>query len=256
MAIKTVFLTGASSGIGRATAERLYKEGWSLGLAGQHLEDLDTLTAGWDKSRVHCYQADVANSHQFKTAIDDFAALSGNQLDLLINNAGILTISGFESLDISEHQRTIDVNVMGVINGCHAAFPYLKASRRGLVINISSASSLYGIPEFSSYSASKFAVKGITEALELEWQAHGIKVCDVVPPFVATNMLATQKHSPKIIDALGVDLTADDVVDAIFKQIDAPKTHRPVSAKFSALYYASLITPPSILRQIIRYCSR
>ena len=256
MTIRTVFLTGAASGIGRATAERLYKEGWSLGLAGQHLDDLKTLTAGWDQNRVHCYQADVSNSHQLKTAIDDFASQSGNTLDLLINNAGILTISHFETLDISEHQRTIDVNVMGVINGCHAAFPYLKASLRGLVINVSSASSLYGIPEFASYSASKFAVKGLTEALELEWQAHGIKVCDVVPPFVATNMLASQKQSPKIINALGVDLTAVDVVDVIFKQINSPNTHRPVSAKFSALYYASHITPPSLLRQFIRLCSR
>jgi len=256
MTIRTVFLTGASSGIGRATAERLYKEGWILGLAGQHLEDLNTLTACWDQNRVHCYQANVSNSNQIKTAIDDFASQSGNKLDLLINNAGILTISRFEELDISEHQRTINVNVMGVINGCHAAFPYLKASARGLVINVSSASSLYGIPEFASYSASKFAVKGFTEALELEWQAHGIKVCDVIPPFVATNMLATQKQSPKIMDALGVDLTADDVADAIFKQIDSPKTHRPVSAKFSALYYASVITPPSLLRQFIRFCSR
>jgi NADP-dependent 3-hydroxy acid dehydrogenase YdfG len=256
MTIRTVFLTGASSGIGRTTAERLYKEGWRLGLAGQHLEDLRTMTASWEPERVYCYLADVSNSEQLKTAIDDFASHSGNKLDLLINNAGTLTISCFEELDINEHQRTINVNVMGVINGCHAAFPYLKASARGQVINLSSASSVYGIPEFASYSASKFAVKGLTEALDLEWQTHGIRVCDVIPPFVATNMLATQEQSPRIMNILGVDLTADDVTDAIFKQIDAPKTHRPVSAKFSALYYGSTVTPPSLLRQFIRFCSR
>ena len=256
MTIRTVFLTGASSGIGRATAERLYKEGWCLGLAGQQLEDLKTVTAGWDQHRIHCYQVDVAKSDQVKAAIDDFASQSDSKLDLLINNAGILTISPFEELDISEHQRTINVNVMGVINGCYAAFPYLKASIHGQVINVSSASSLYGIPEFASYSASKFAVKGLTEALDLEWQAHGIKVCDVVPPFVATNMLASQKKSSKIMNALGANLTADDVADVIFKQINSPTTHRPVSAKFSALYYVSAITPSSLLRQFIRYSSR
>jgi len=100
------------------------------------------------------------------------------------------------------------------------------------VINVSSASSLYGIPEFASYSASKFAVKGFTEALELEWQAHGIRVCDVIPPFVATNMLATQKQSSKIMNALGVDLSADDVADTIFKQINSPKTHAPSAQSF------------------------
>ena len=92
------------------------------------------------------------------------------ELNILVNNAGILYSGAFENIDIKSHQRTININVNGVINGCHAALPYLKQASFARVINLSSASAIYGQADLISYSASKFAVRGITEGLDVEWK--------------------------------------------------------------------------------------
>jgi len=254
--VNTVFITGAASGIGRATAEYLYKQGWKLGIADLNLIGLRELTGSWDQQRVQCYELDVSNNEQAKAVIDDFCHYTKGQLDVLINNAGILKIGSFEALDISAHQQTINVNVMGVIHCSLAALPYLKNTPRSKVINLSSASSMYGIPELASYSASKFAVKALTEALELEWKKYDIDVCDVVPPFVATQMIYSQQDSSKIMEALGVNLAAEDVVRVISKQIESPNIHRSVGFQFSLMYFLNTITPPFVSRLCIKYLSR
>ncbi|MCP6059511.1 SDR family NAD(P)-dependent oxidoreductase, partial [Klebsiella pneumoniae] len=92
----------------------------------------------------------------------------------------------------AEHARILAINVQGVVQMTHAAFPYLKATPGAQVINMGSASGVYGTPHMASYSASKFAVRGFTEALELEWRRHGIRVGDLMPPFVRTPMVSRQ----------------------------------------------------------------
>lgn len=253
--MNTVFLTGAASGIGRATAEYLYQQGWQLGIADLNIIGLRDFSEHWDQQRVKCYELDVSNNEQVKAVIDNFCDFTKGQLDVLINNAGILKIGSFEALDLAAHQQTINVNVMGVINCSYAAFPYLKNTSGAKVVNLSSASSIYGIPELASYSASKFAVKALTEALELEWKKYDIDVCDVVPPFVATHMMNSQHASAKVMEALGVNLTAEDVVRVIAKQIKSPSVHRPVGFQFSLMYLLNTVTPPFISRLCIKYLS-
>jgi NAD(P)-dependent dehydrogenase (short-subunit alcohol dehydrogenase family) len=126
--------------------------------------------------------------------MSEFCNGNDNSLSVLLNNAGILEVGAFEDISNNQHQRVISVNAMGVINLCQAAWPYLKNNNKNnsknsgkdnnksTIVNTSSASSDYGVPELASYSASKFAVKALTEALELEWQKYGIRVCDVMPP--------------------------------------------------------------------------
>ena len=121
---------------------------------------------------------------------------------------------------------------------------------------MSSASSDYGVPELASYSASKFAVKALTEALELEWKKYGISVCDVMPPFVATNMLKAQKNSAKVMQRLGVNITAEHVVAVIDKQVKHPKTHRTVSVFYGLLHRLSNVSPAFINRLAMKWLSR
>ncbi|WP_447503016.1 SDR family NAD(P)-dependent oxidoreductase, partial [Acinetobacter pittii] len=102
-----------------------------------------------------------------------------------------------------------NINVNGVINGCHAALPYLKQASFARVINLSSASAIYGQADLISYSASKFAVRGITEGLDVEWKKYGIRVLDVMPLFVQTAMVNNMDAGT--IQNMGIDLTPNDI---------------------------------------------
>lgn len=254
--VNNAFITGAASGIGFATALALYQQGWSLGLADIDSQSLQNLTKDWDDSRVRYYSVDVRNALQVQQAITDFAEQHNQQLRLLFNCAGLLDIARFEDVSSERYQQVIDVNIMGVVHGCQAAFPYLKQTPRAQVINMSSASATYGIPLFATYSASKFAVSGLTEALELEWQPYGIHVGDIMPPFVRTPMLVSQTVSSPIIDKLGVKLEAKDIAHVVLKQIAKPKVHRTVTLEFGIGYRLSQIITRPVLRAVLRWLSR
>lgn len=254
--MKNAFITGAASGIGRATAETLYAQGWNLGLADINEQALKEMTLGWDEQRVHCYALDVTKPEQCTAVIGEFAVQHDKQLRLLFNSAGILQIDRFEDVSSQRHQQIFDINVMGTIHCCQAAFPYLRHTSGAQVINMSSASATYGIPRLASYSASKFAISGLTEALELEWEEYGIRVCDVMPPFVSTPMLNEQASGAPVLDKLGVHLNAEDVARTILQQIEQPKTHRAVSLQFALTYAASQLLPRAVTRAIIRFLNK
>ncbi len=253
---QTAFITGAASGIGKATAEALYHRGWSLALADINLVALQQQTEDWDQQRVCCYALDVTNIDQCQQSVNEFVQQHGQQLNLLLNSAGILQIDRFEEISNQRHQQIININITGVINCCQAAFPYLKHTENAVVINMSSASATYGVPMLASYSASKFAVRGLTEGLRIEWEEHGIKVCDVMPPFVNTHMLQSQQSSAPVLEKLGVHIGANDVVSEILKQIEQPKTHRAVSLQFKIAYFFSELLPTRITGGIMRLLHR
>lgn len=252
----TIFITGAASGIGLAAARHFHKKGYWVGMADINLGQLTQATEIWDRTRIRLFQLDVTDVSQVQHAMATFCAEHNHCLAVLLNNAGILEIGPFEDISIEHHQRTLNVNVIGVMNLCHAAWPYLKNTGTSTIINMSSASSDYGVPELASYSASKFAVKALTEALELEWQKYGIRVCDVMPPFVATNMLKAQKHTAKVMQRLGVNITAEHVVAVIDKQVKHPKTHRTVSVFYGLLHRLSNVSPTFINRLVMKWLSR
>ena len=258
MNTNSIFITGAASGIGLAAAQHFHKLGYLVAMADLNLSLLEEVTKQWDKARISLYQLDVSDFSQAQQAMSEFCNGNDNDnsLSVLLNNAGILEVGAFEDISNNQHQRIISVNVMGVINLCQAAWPYLKNNSKSTIVNMSSASSDYGVPELASYSASKFAVKALTEALQLEWQKYGIRVCDVMPPFVATNMLNSQKKTAKVMQRLGTNLTAEDVVAVIDKQVRQPKTHRTVSVSYGLLHFLSTVSPAYINRLVMKFLSR
>ena len=253
---KTIFITGAASGIGLVAAHHFYQMGYMVGMADVNMSLLKEVTAPWDNSNFRLYSVDVSDFLQVSTAITAFCSEHYKQLSVLLNNAGILEIGAFQDITNEQHQRILSVNIAGVINVSQAAFPFLKNNGQSTVINMSSASSDYGVPELASYSASKFAVKALTEALELEWHKFGISVCDVMPPFVATNMLNSQEKSAKVMDRLGANLSAEEVVAVIIKQVKSPKTHRTVSLLYSVMHTLSNASPTFINRRVMKFLSR
>ena len=252
--MKNILITGAASGIGAATARLFHQQGWRVGLLDCNRQALAQLAAelggAWNA------ELDVTDAAAVKAALADFCAGQGGQLRLLFNSAGVLRIGQFETIEPAEHARILQINVLGLINMTHAAFAYLKATPGAQVINMGSASGVYGVPELASYSASKFAVRGLTEALEIEWARHGIRVGDLMPPFVSTPMLNDQQVQAPVLRRLGVNLGAEDVAQAVWQQAHRPLVHRPVSLQFKLLYWAGQITPAWLSRLMMAWLSR
>lgn len=246
---RTIFISGAAQGIGAAIARLFYQQGYKVGIYDINTEQAQAL-ADQLGSNAKAGQLDVSQYDQWQSALKEFVEWAG-KLNILVNNAGILYSGDFEKTPISAHQRTIDINVKGVLNGCHAALSYLKQASYARVINLSSASAIYGQADLASYSASKFAVRGLTEALDTEWQKYGIRVLDVMPLFVQTAMVKDMDAGS--IQNLGVSLNPQDVAQQVFARANAngnilTATHTLVGFKSKIMYQLSSISPQFLNR--------
>lgn len=250
--MKTILITGAASGIGRATAELFFRAGWRLGLFDVVETPLLELARQFGADRCRIQVVDVTQADQVERAIAQF--MQGlDQLDVLFNCAGVLEIGDFESIPLQRHHQILDINNKGVLNCSYLALPFLKKATGARVINMSSASSLYGIPGFTTYSASKFWVKGFTEALNMEWSRYGIHVTDVEPPFVKTAMLSGKQA--KIIDRMGVSLTAEDIARAVLAAAEDSGIHHPVSVQYRTMRTLRKYLPDVATKTLIKLMS-
>lgn len=249
-----ILITGAASGIGAATARLFHARGWAVGLLDVNREALlalsDELGGAW-----HAV-VDVTDAAAVRQALADFCGRHDGRLRLLFNCAGVLRFGHFESIDLDEHVRILDINLRGLLQVTYAAFPYLKAASGAQVINMGSASELYGTPHMVSYSASKFAVRGLTEALELEWRRHGIHVGDLMPPFVRTPMVDSQRFVPPTLRRLGVRLEAEHIAEAVWQQARHARVHRPISWSFRLMYWTGQLSPSWLNRAVMGWLSR
>ncbi len=253
-----VFITGAAAGIGRAVAERFAAQGWFVGLFDVDLPAVQALAAMLaSRHGAGCAIAgrlDVAVPEDWQAALDAFRAPAGQRLDLLFNNAGVALVDPFEEIALARHHRLIDINLKGVLNGCHAAFADLRRTEGARVVNMCSASALYGQPTLASYSATKAAVRSLTEALDIEWARHGIRVVDVLPLFVNTVMVTQEVHKMKTAQTLGVRLSADDVAATVWrlsqKKPASLPTHSMVGWQTKVFALLGKLTPDAINRRV------
>jgi len=243
----TVFITGAAAGIGRATAILFAERGYRVGAYDVDLTGLATLREAVTSrgGQIAIGQLDVSDAEDWAEQLAAFTG-SSRRLDVLVNNAGILSHGRFEEIPLHTQRRIIDVNVSGTLNGLHTAFPYLRDTRGAQVVNLCSASAIYGQPELATYSASKFAVRGLTEALELEWRRYGIRVIAMWPLFVQTAMVdGVHTNATK---RLGVHLSAQDVARSIYTATRPPRTrlpkvHYPVGRQTKVLAGLAQVSP-------------
>lgn len=212
MELKTVFITGAGSGIGEATARRFHAEGWYVGLYGLHL-DHEQRVADELGDRCHAGQVDVRDRNAVNLAFERFAQHTGGRLDALINNAGIFEDRLFSEADPEFLQRMMDINMNGVVHCLQAAYPLLKATPGAHAVNIGSSSSIYGTPNNAIYSSTKAFVRSLTEALRIEWATDDI-VANVIMPSYTTTPMTQGVHLSHQTEAM---LTVDEVVDAIWE---------------------------------------
>ena len=195
---------------------------------------------------------DVTDKDEVSRVLAEFAAEHGGSFDLLLNNAGVAFLGDFEALTLEQHELVTGVNVNGVLNCTYLAFPYLSKAHAAKVINMCSLSAEYGLPSEATYSASKFWVRGFTEAMNIEWERHGIHVCDIMPNFVATPMMDVAPTD--IVNSVGIKLTADDVADTIMKAAeDRARVHWVVdTTKATILRAISNNSPAPIRRRLIK----
>lgn len=198
---------------------------------------------------------DVSDANAWEVALEEFWKNSGQRLDVLLNNAGILASGAFETVSLAKHGAMLSVNVLGTINGCHCALPYLQRTPGARVINMASATAIYGQPDLATYSATKFAVRGFTEGLELEWSRFGIRVCDIWPSFVKTGMSAAFERLSSA-RSLGIRLAPADVAGAVWScatsRSRTPKTHWTVGLQAAFLALATRLAPPALSRRVVR----
>lgn len=245
MTAPNVFVTGAASGIGRATALLFARHGYRVGAVDIDETGLADLVAEAERTGIATIETgllDVTDADAWVRALSGFCA--DGRLDILVNNAGLLSSGPFEETPAARHRQIVDVNVGGVVLGCHAAFGYLRATPGAQVVNLCSASALYGQPDLATYSATKFAVRGLTESLELEWARHDIRVSAVWPLFVDTHMVEGMDIGAR--RSLGVQLTSDDVARAIYDATRPgrrSRVHRPVGRQATILAALSQVSP-------------
>lgn len=213
--MKTIFVTGAASGIGKASALLFGRRGWFVGCYDVDVDGARRVAEEIGTRASHG-RVDVTNAESWKTAVSDFEAAGGGKMDVLFNCAGILRMGKFDEVPLDQCRLQLEINVMGVVTGIQTCLPLLERSK-GSIVNMSSASAIYGQPELAVYSASKFAVRALTEALDIELRSRGVRVSDVMPGYVDTPMVSSQSHRATTLDKMGVKLTADDVAEVVWK---------------------------------------
>ncbi len=226
---KTILITGAASGIGRETALFFAKQGWFTGLFDVNEDGLKAAASEIGGENCISLRMDVTDPESVQQGMAAFALKTGGRMDVLLNNAGILTFGLFENIPLETHLRIVDVNFKGGLTVIHCAIPFLKQTPGARIINMSSASSIYGVPDLSVYSATKHALSAMTEALNIEMERHGIFVCDIRPPYVKTPLL----NSPVTVHSIrmmGVHLGPDKVAKAVWKAAHVKKPHWDISA--------------------------
>lgn len=187
---KVVIITGASSGMGEAAAKHLSGLGATVILGARRAERIEKLA-----KEIHAnggnalaVTVDVTQRVQVKQLVEKAVGQFG-RVDVILNNAGIMPLSTMDSLHVDEWDKMIDVNIKGVLNGIAAVLPYMKEQKSGQIINTSSVAGHKVFNGSAVYSATKYAVRALTEGLRMEVKAYNIRTTIVCPGAVKTELL-------------------------------------------------------------------
>ena len=222
---KVVIITGASSGLGEATARRLAASGAKLMLAARREDKLkDLVAAVEEQGGTAIYQVtDVADRAQMQSLADATLKAYG-RIDVLINNAGLMPLSPLDQVKVDEWDQMIDVNIKGVLYGIAAVLPTMRQQKSGHVINLSSVAGQKVFPSSAVYCATKYAVRAISEGLRLESKGE-IRSTNVSPGAVATeltNTITDADTATGMNQLYSIAIDADAIARAIAYAIEQP----------------------------------
>ena len=221
---KLVVITGASSGIGEATAKLFSANGYPLLLLARRKERMDALSLPNTLTK----EVDVTNLEALRAAVKEAEEKFG-PVDTIINNAGVMLLGNILEQDPSEWEKMLDVNVKGLLHGVNAVAGGMVERKHGTIINISSIAGKKTFSNHVAYVGTKFAVHGLTENLREELSPHNVRVVTIAPGAVKTELLGhtTDKNIVNEYTAWAADtgaiISAEDVASAIFYAQQSPQ---------------------------------
>lgn len=225
-------VTGASSGIGEATARRLSKEGFSLLLLARRLERLESLGL----PNTLCRSIDVRDHEAVAIAVREAESVFG-PTELLVNNAGLMQLGAVADQKRQEWQDMFDVNVVALLNACQTVLPGMTARRRGTIVNIGSIAGRNVYGNHTAYCGTKFAVHAISESLRKEVAADGVRIVVVAPGLVETELL---------------DHTSSEDIKAGYRDYKASVGGAiPPEDVAEAIHWAYSLPPRTCIREIV-----
>lgn len=219
---KKAIITGGSRGLGKATAIAFAKQGIDVAITGRNETLLIVTVAELKALGVNATYTvfDVGNYDEVKKGIQEIMN-TFNTVDILVNNAGIAAFGSFLEMDVNQWQSIIQTNVMGMYYVTKEVLPYLIANNQGDIFNVSSTAGLAGNPNTSAYSASKFAVIGMSESLMKEVRKNNIRVCTLTPSTIASDMSIELGIASK--EATETVLQPEDFAELIVSTLQLPR---------------------------------
>ena len=227
---RKALITGASSGIGEATAAAMAAEGAAVALAARRKDRLDALVERIDDAggRAVAVEADVADEAQARSLVADATDALGG-LDCLVNNAGVMLLGLVQGAETDEWRRMVEVNLLGLLYCTHAAVPVMRDGGGGDIVNVASVAGRTARMGLAAYNMTKWGVVGFSEALRQEGQHIGIRVSCIEPGYVDTE-LQGHNRNPMIVERLeqareriGKVLEADDIARAVLYVVSQPQ---------------------------------
>lgn len=247
---KSIFITGAASGMGRETARLFAGKGWFVGAYDVNEGGLKDLQAELGAENCLIRRLDVTDRADYRTALDAFGPAAGGRLDLLFNNAGIGKGGPFDQQPFEDILAVVQVNLVGVLIGIYEAIPLLKATPGSLCFTTSSSSATFGMPGIAVYSATKHAVKGLTEALSVEFKAYGVRVADVLPGLIDTPILPREalENAPK--EGMFRAMPASAVAEVVWEAYHSERLHWYVPEEIAELDKMATLAPEATRDQM------
>jgi len=226
MPTKTAIVTGASSGVGRATAIALAAAGWDVALLARRADALQKtipLAPADAQGRMHAHPCDIANKSALETVVSAFLQRSGNRIDALVNAAGTnIPDRSLEKMTEARYREVFDVNLTGALNTIQAFLPTMRKQQGGTVVNINSiAGQNASVLSGASYVMSKFALAGLTQSINAEEAKNNIRACSIFPGDINSELLE-KRPSPPPQDVRGKMLQPQDVADCILLVLNLP----------------------------------
>lgn len=249
---KVVLITGASRGIGRATAFDFAREGGTVVLTGLE-SDAEMLASAAERcapmTQTATYYLDVRDDERADEVIKDVVHRFG-KIDVMVNNAGIASIGSFVKIDPKKSRAMIDVNVFGTVNMIHAVLPVMLRQKHGKIINIASVLGRRGVPMIAVYGATKAAIVGLSETLRAELHGTGVDVISILPNAANTDLVRPILHLMK--GAEKVLPEPEDIALAVVDAADGPAREIYLDAMSRMVMVVNRIAPAFVDKMLAR----
>ncbi|WP_242098118.1 SDR family oxidoreductase [Sphingomonas sp. CROZ-RG-20F-R02-07] len=245
---KSIFITGAASGMGRATAVLFAKSGWFVGGYDIDKAGLVALSDEIGAQNGLFSALDVTDAAAFEAAMAAFGQETGGTLDLMFNNAGIGSGGLLDEQPWDDLMRVVNINFIAVMIGVRAAIPLLKNTPGSLSLINSSSSAIFGTAGIPVYSATKHAVRGLTEALSIELKRYGVRASDLLPGLIDTPLLSDKMRAMAPSEGEWRLVQPSEIAETVWKAYHGDKLHWYVPEELRA-FHLRVVAEPEAVRE-------